>query len=491
MQAEKPRSYFLQKVVDFPLSFVLLTFLGTAPLVWALNHFILNTTGISILWPINGFLLGIMLLNTRPGVWGYSLGHAFGNLVGYSLEVGLNEALLMTIAHSIELNMAFLLLRRVVFENGRNLGHPRVLWRFTIWAVLVSPAVAALITGYFLSEYFLGLSPWHTSFLWWASGALGMAIFAPMAGLFNVVRFKVWSGENSVGSALLRLFVLVLVSSSVFFESNYSLFFVVFPAVTWVVFKMGFMASPIVSLVLFLIAFPAAFFGYGPFNILTGEIFHDRFLLLQLFMGTVLLVTMPIGMVLDHRTKLIRKLKSREEELKILSRQDPLTKLLNRRGFEQEMGDVIDFAQKNNSPVSLIILDIDFFKKYNDFYGHLDGDKILSWLGSVLKEKSRAVDGFAVRQGGEEFGVLLPGMTLREAGLWAEILRISIEDGKKEHVGSAFGYVTVSVGVACRTGFGRNNDEKTLWQEADKALYEAKEGGRNKVVVSSVNKRLP
>lgn len=115
--------------------------------------------------------------------------------------------------------------------------------------------------------------------------------------------------------------------------------------------------------------------------------------LVQLFIATNLLVTLPIGMILDHRNKLLKKLRRREEELRVLSRQDPLTGLLNRRGFEEEMNKVMSLAEKNKTPVSLIVMDIDYFKKYNDVYGHPQGDQIFLWLGSVLKEKAMAVVG--------------------------------------------------------------------------------------------------
>jgi diguanylate cyclase (GGDEF)-like protein len=166
------------------------------------------------------------------------------------------------------------------------------------------------------------------------------------------------------------------------------------------------------------------------------------------------------------------------EKLKRLSITDGLTQLFNSRYFYNQIKAEIDRTSRYQRPLSLLLLDIDRFKEYNDNYGHLEGDKVLVRLGQVIKSCLRKMDS-AYRYGGEEFTVILPETEGDEAATVAERIRASVEEeyflsGEKCNPIA----ITVSVGVA---EYQLGEEAAVLVQRADKAMYLSKQGGRNRV----------
>ncbi|MGL4315819.1 MAG: diguanylate cyclase domain-containing protein [Pseudomonas sp.] len=181
------------------------------------------------------------------------------------------------------------------------------------------------------------------------------------------------------------------------------------------------------------------------------------------------------------------ELKSREHFLvsrlmRVLVDQDSLTGLHNRRSFNRQLTRLWRQAQRERVEVALLLCDVDYFKAYNDHYGHQAGDRALQQVGTVLSEAARRPLDMAIRLGGEEFAVLLYGIGAAEAQQRAEVLRQSLELLRIEHAGSQTAAVlTMSVGVACQ----QPREEvalSSLFERADRALYEAKAYGRNQVV---------
>jgi len=162
-----------------------------------------------------------------------------------------------------------------------------------------------------------------------------------------------------------------------------------------------------------------------------------------------------------------------KKELEVLVVKDTLTNIGNRRFFHQKLDDQIVLTQRYNNPFSLIICDIDFFKKVNDNYGHDVGDKVLVTYTKYISSILRGTDIFC-RIGGEEFIVILPNTTKDKAYLLAQKLRKSVENYK------AVLPVTMSFGVA---EYEKGDDTISLYKRVDIALYKAKETGRNKVVL--------
>jgi diguanylate cyclase (GGDEF)-like protein len=164
-----------------------------------------------------------------------------------------------------------------------------------------------------------------------------------------------------------------------------------------------------------------------------------------------------------------------------LSMRDPLTGLYNRRYLEETMGRELPRARRMGESVGVIVLDIDHFKLLNDTYGHDAGDLVLERTGELLRAATRNSD-IACRFGGEEFAVILPGATLLVARNRAEAIRASLEAMRIDFGGKLIGPLTVSAGVASMPPHGQ--DWTYVLQQADRALYTAKQAGRNKVVAA-------
>ncbi|MCX7780674.1 MAG: diguanylate cyclase [Negativicutes bacterium] len=173
------------------------------------------------------------------------------------------------------------------------------------------------------------------------------------------------------------------------------------------------------------------------------------------------------------------------DELRRLSTFDGLTGIANRRFFDMRLSQVWGQGEKEGQPVSLIMIDIDHFKAYNDTYGHLAGDDCLKQVAITLQAGVMRTADCAARYGGEEFAVLLPDTTLAGALMVAERLRAAVAALGLEHTGSlTAGVVTVSLGVACAIP-DKSRRPDTLVEAADKALYEAKRTGRNRVIAAA------
>jgi diguanylate cyclase (GGDEF)-like protein len=163
---------------------------------------------------------------------------------------------------------------------------------------------------------------------------------------------------------------------------------------------------------------------------------------------------------------------------------DKLTGLYNRRYFMELLKNEIERSKRSKKPLSIAILDIDNFRNYNNNHGHLVGDKLLAEFSTILKKSISNID-TAGRYGGEEFVVLLPESNPQDASIVGERVRKAIEEtyfeGEEEQ---PLGSVTVSIGIA--TCLNNSLDHQELIKEADKALYKAKETGKNKVVSTIV-----
>ncbi|MCP4671662.1 MAG: diguanylate cyclase [Desulfobacula sp.] len=187
---------------------------------------------------------------------------------------------------------------------------------------------------------------------------------------------------------------------------------------------------------------------------------------------------------LDLRlTRVLREVEIKKERVKLLTKleklaiTDGLTKLYNSRHFFDEIKTEIKRYNRYSRDLSLLILDIDFFKKYNDTWGHLEGDKVLMQIGKTIKSCMRSMDS-AYRYGGEEFAILLPETGIEEACVVGTRIQDNIsahifepEPGKKQSI-------NVSIGA---TELVDGEDFTTFIKRADKALYKSKDTGRNKL----------
>lgn len=225
-----------------------------------------------------------------------------------------------------------------------------------------------------------------------------------------------------------------------------------------------------------------------PVIILTGN--NDRELKLKgLDQGACDYLTKPFDPEeLIARMRVHLKIKHLQDDLKRsnellleLSNTDHLTGLFNRRYLMEALDREVQRANRNNGTVSLIMMDIDHFKKINDTHGHLQGDVVLQKVALLLQKELRTYD-IAARYGGEEFVAVLPDTSLKEAFNVADRVRLSIS-GMRFAGSLSTAQVTSSFGIA-NLASSQSDDIDELLRSADDALYRAKEQGRNCIVVN-------
>ncbi len=190
--------------------------------------------------------------------------------------------------------------------------------------------------------------------------------------------------------------------------------------------------------------------------------------------------TRTLNSLAEHVALVFANLRLREI-LHNQSVRDPLTGMFNRRYLEESLERELRSAERHKRAVTLIMLDIDHFKKFNDDYGHAAGDAVLRVVGAKLRQLVRRED-IPCRYGGEEFVLILPEAKLSDGLVRAEDIRDAIGSLSVDHEGQALRALTVSIGVAATPEHGF--DMNVLMRAADKALYKAKHEGRNRVVVA-------
>ena len=183
---------------------------------------------------------------------------------------------------------------------------------------------------------------------------------------------------------------------------------------------------------------------------------------------------------LQRSSQQVTELKAQLDDVRKESRVDQLTGIANRKAFDAELQAAIEDAMQTGAPATLLMCDIDHFKKFNDTWGHQTGDQVLRLVANCLSENVKGRD-TAARYGGEEFVVILRQTALGDALNLANQIRSTVEGKKlvKKSTGDILGQITISIGVA---QFGQSDQAEALVQRADMCLYRAKHTGRNRVV---------
>ncbi|MBC7455460.1 MAG: diguanylate cyclase [Massilia sp.] len=207
-----------------------------------------------------------------------------------------------------------------------------------------------------------------------------------------------------------------------------------------------------------------------------------------LFLMAILLLlgTRVIRQLIEHDRlqQALREAKSALEatnaSLQLLALSDSLTGLANRRHFDQRLSVEFKRAMREQSSLALVMIDVDYFKRFNDHYGHVAGDNCLQLAARAVQGGQRRPGDIAARFGGEEFAILLPNTDLQGACAVAEAVRAAIADARFAHAGSPMHIVTVSVGVHAGIP-AKGLSSFSLLEAADRSLYQAKAEGRNRV----------
>jgi len=189
--------------------------------------------------------------------------------------------------------------------------------------------------------------------------------------------------------------------------------------------------------------------------------------------------TQELEQRLSDTSREMSELRTTLEKTRIEALTDPLTGAANRKRFDQTLEQAREHALSSNTPLSLVIGDIDHFKRINDTWGHQTGDHIIRFVAKTMMDTAGDAN-LVARYGGEEFAIVMPGSALPAAHQLAEMVRASIESKKlkRKSTNESLGTITVSFGVAELIG---DEPHWKLVERADQALYESKNGGRNKV----------
>jgi len=205
-------------------------------------------------------------------------------------------------------------------------------------------------------------------------------------------------------------------------------------------------------------------------------------LMLLGFFGSRLVLQITMRVKAEHEANENRvQIEHLNETLQALAMQDGLTGLANRRCFDDEIVRELRRAVRSGQALSLIMIDVDFFKRYNDTYGHLAGDECLRELAATVKVAGHRPGDMVARYGGEEIVVLLPGCAAVAAVEIAKKILAAIEALAIVHSGNPAGVVTASAGVGVLENVANDAVPEAIIDMADKALYEAKSSGRNRV----------
>lgn len=210
--------------------------------------------------------------------------------------------------------------------------------------------------------------------------------------------------------------------------------------------------------------------------------------------GTRLYLAIDAGPIYDDAGQLIAVVetlrditaqKVAQDELERLATCDGLTGVANRRSFDTVLNTECRRVSREARSLSLLMIDVDFFKRYNDAYGHLAGDECLRQVAEAMRRVTQRASDTVARYGGEEFAILLPATEPDGAVIVAERIRAAVESLKLPHAQSDVGpYVTVSIGVGS-VDASQSAPPTNLIAAADSALYQAKREGRNRVVGSA------
>ena len=185
---------------------------------------------------------------------------------------------------------------------------------------------------------------------------------------------------------------------------------------------------------------------------------------------------------------LTRKLDDANQELTRLSSLDGLTGISNRRQFDETLLREWRRLGRQGRPLSMLLCDVDYFKQFNDAYGHQVGDECLKAVARTLKDTLRRPADLVARYGGEEFAVILPDTEITGALQVAEAMRSAVEGLNITHrYSKGASVVTISIGVASTTPSRTGSDSSALLKRADDALYQAKQAGRNRIAAAAVS----
>jgi diguanylate cyclase (GGDEF)-like protein len=434
----------------------------------------------AICWPIDGLLIGVLLLCSRRN-WPWIMA---GYVVTMATQLRLLGQPLPQITGDVVCNLFEMVFAAAVLPGFTNLSEwlrrPRLILRFSLLVLIGAPLLPAVPWSVFTSFRY-GWEFWPTVLHWVSGDALGIALYTPLV-LVLASRETYMLLRPGQRFKTLGMFSLLLgISWLVFHQTAFPVAFLIFPILVLMVDRVGFPGAVLAVNMVTIIAANGTIRGSGPFMFIQGNHEPYRIVTLQVFLTIAMIMSFAITLTARDRDDFQEQLKLALQQMEILATRDGLTGLGNRRLFDQSLEAEWGRARRQGISIGLMLLDVDHFKSYNDLYGHLAGDDCLCAIASSFGPHLKRTGDLAARYGGEEFVVLLPGATLEDAGVIAESIREGVQALGLEHKGNATGLVTISVGFSAVVPDSVLPPQRLI-AAADEALYAAKQGGRNRVV---------
>ncbi|MDR5776793.1 MULTISPECIES: diguanylate cyclase domain-containing protein [unclassified Caballeronia] len=478
----------LSKVSAISVAFAIAASFGIA-----LTH---ATWGVSSIWPANGLIVG-MLFQRRKTPWREMIGAVAIGGVAANLWLHIDAATAFIFASGNVVEVAIL---SVVlgghFAPVSPVVHPKGLYQFLALAVLAPAAVAGALIG-LLSHVLLSWPALTIALTWLRSDALGLAVFLPIGYMARrafrgQIHRCIWnSTRRRCARGLLAHGIVLAVSASIFAPKHLISPYWALPSIVLAVLWAGGYAAITGTFITAAFAVVTTVnhpvqSTFGSFRFPTGAILEVQGFTLACTVASYLMAA-----VLSDRQRFFRQatrghkkqlelaasLLAVNEELKVLARLDPLTGLANRRSFDGSLSDALAKARAGASAIGVMFVDIDWFKRYNDRYGHGKGDDALAEVARALRTVFPEGSSIA-RLGGEEFAVIVPE---GDAAALVELATAAVQriyDLSILHGDSPYGCLTISVGVAT-SSVPPTDDGAQLLRQADAAMYRAKRDGRN------------
>lgn len=449
-----------------------------------------TSSRIDIIWPANGILLGIILLSPRK-VWETYFAYGFlASILARSVfQLPFATSLPIGFANTITLVIAAFAMRRHTHQ-ALDLTRSSVFARFLLFGVILGPLCSALIIALSLSVPIHRLNQ-YVFINWFIVHSLGIAVVTPMILAIPPREVQRLIASERRRETLVLLIGFALVTIAVYGQEGYPISFLIFPALLLLVFRLGLSGA---TMGVGLVAFIASLFtvnSLGPFSVIREAFPLNRIIWLQFFLCVLLFTVYTVSRALSERDQLQAELSAAYLEASGLAGRDHLTGLANRRTFDGELSKEWQRATREHTAISLIMIDIDHFKKYNDYYGHIEGDACLQRVANVLAESLYRRTDVIARFGGEEFVILVPTSSALGVQIMAERLRKSVKALNLNNPGSDQGTITISAGVTtsypAKTSSSLQQKLACFLETADSALYEAKRDGRDRVVCREQN----
>jgi len=456
-------------------------------------------------WWANAVLLATVLLSPRRDRWPLIVAGFFGNCVAHLIvHDPLSQVVLLSLCDTGEATFAVLAVqwgmaseteptehKKSHEERGVDLTDRGRLLRFVLFGVLLGPLLFACLAGVIL--HLLVGADMVTTLRWFPPSALGMAIVTPL--LLGLARqeTKALFAPQRIVKTLVYLSLLAATTLAIFSRGNFPLLFLIFPPLMFLVVELGVGGGALGACVVAAIGSIYTVAGHGALARDQASTLEQRILILQMFLATAVLSVDVVGLVLGdlkHSAMVEEaarvRLSDALDTLEGVARVDATTRIANRRRLDEVLEEEWQRAIRQRVNLSILLLDIDHFKSYNDHYGHLAGDECLRLVAEVVGHTLRRSGDIVARFGGEEFAIVLPNTDAAGALETAEKIQLAIRSAAIAHAATGKGVLTVSIGSATASP-QREEPATALLAAADHALYQAKRGGRDRVEASGLS----